>query len=90
MQHVKAGAQLRIRHRPVAALARELVELEVGDSHVALPRGVGRVGLGQPLPNAERLAEEALGLGQTPLGRRQIAEPFERHRQIALPRGAVE
>ena len=43
-----------------------------GNPQVALPRGVGRVGLGQPLPDAERLAEQPLGLGQIPRRRRQI------------------
>ena len=48
----------------VAALPREHGQFVVRDHQVALPRGVGRVGLGQTLPDAERLAEEPLGLGQ--------------------------
>ncbi len=41
---------------------------------IPLPLRVRRVRLGQPLRDAERLAEQPLGLGQIPLRRRQIAE----------------
>ena len=66
----------------VAALLREHRQLVVRDNQVALPLGVGRVGLGQPLRDAERVPEEPLGLGQIPLRRRQIAELLERHLSV--------
>ena len=70
-----------------AELLQHVGHSPVRTPQVSLPRGVDRVGLGQPLRDAERLAEEPLGLGQIPLRPRQLAELVERHRQVALPLG---
>ena len=61
----------------IALSSSEIAEPFVRDAKVKLPRGVGRVGFGQPLPDAERLAEQPLGLGQIPHCHGKIAETVE-------------
>ncbi len=74
VEHHVALPQLRHEPSLVAAGSGVMRQIVVRDGQIPLPLGVRRVGLGQPLPDAERLAEKPLGLGQIPLLTRQIAE----------------
>lgn len=53
---------------------------------VALPVGVGGVGIGEALGNVESLSEKAFGLRELALGLGEIAETIEQDRALPLRR----
>ena len=65
----------------------EITEFAKGDGEIALPGGVGGVGVGEALSDGESGGEKAGGLGEVALGDGEITEFVEGDGEIALPGG---